>query len=318
MSAIDLFDGRVEVNRHPSAGLARQHFLRQDLVRARDLRSANDETDAIVIGQRDGNFERRITGADHEDVLILMLRGIDETSANMRQLFARRAEFARIALCSHRQDHVLRFEHLCGARLDHETIAFAFERLHFGVERDIQLLLDRMALPRIENRFTRAGLKRQIAARRDEHRLRHHVLARLIVVDRVGEMIGTFEQHVRHRIVVRVRGGGETSRAGADDDEVVDHHFSSGFVISPAFVSVATLNVRITRPKRTTSLSSRIRLSVTRSPFTNVPLRLFKSSMTNPSAVRATRACFDDTLTSASTIVFAESRPIRYSLSSSG
>ena len=79
----------VEVDRHLARGLAREDLFRQDFVGAGDLRSAHDQADAVLFGQRDGDLQRGVAGADDEDVLLLMLRRIDEAVANVRQVFAR-------------------------------------------------------------------------------------------------------------------------------------------------------------------------------------------------------------------------------------
>ena len=96
--------------------------------------AAHDEADAVLIGERDGDLERGVAGADDEEILIAMLGRIDETVADVRQVFARHAELARVALRSHRQDDVGGIELVALRRLDLEPGAFFLHRPDLGVE----------------------------------------------------------------------------------------------------------------------------------------------------------------------------------------
>jgi hypothetical protein len=77
VAGVDLLHAGAEVDRQLSSGLPAQHVLGQHLVGARDLRSPHDQADAILVGQCDGYLERRIAGADDEQILIAMFGGID-------------------------------------------------------------------------------------------------------------------------------------------------------------------------------------------------------------------------------------------------
>ncbi len=219
----DFLDAGVEVDGDAPRGLPREHFASEDLVGAGDLRSAHDQAYAIFVGEGNGDFERGVAGADDEDVLVLMLGGIDEAVEDVRQIVARHAEPPWIALRAHGQDDALCLIALPRRGLDRERVAFALERLHVGAEGDVQLLAIRVLGECAEDRFARAGLKGQIAARGNHHRLGHDELARLVAVDRVGEMIGALEENVRQPVVVCMGCRGETGRAGADDGERVGH-----------------------------------------------------------------------------------------------
>ena len=174
--------------------------------------------------------------------------------------------------------------------------------------------------PASNGRSPRAGIM---------HRLRHDELARLIVVDGVGEMSvrssSTYDEAVR----LRVRRRGEPGRAGSDDDHVERFHKKVkksltllGRDVPPEVVSLwrisaATLKVKITLPRRIRSLSTSNRLSVTFSLFTNVPLRLPMSSMKKPAGVRVMRAWRTEMLPSGTAMAFEASRPIDCSSSTS-
>ena len=129
-----------------------------------------------------------------------MLGRIDEPVADMRQILARHAELARISLRAHGQDDVGCIERIAPGRLHLKPPALLLHRFHLGVEDDVQLFLVDVRAPRRQDRLARSGLERHLATRRNQHRLGHDVLARLVRVDRVGEVVGPLEQHVRQSI----------------------------------------------------------------------------------------------------------------------
>ncbi len=106
IAGIDLLHAGAEVDGHLSRGLPAEDFLDQDVVGASDLRPSYDQSDAVFIGQGDGDFERGVAGTDDEEVLIAMLRRIDEPVADVRKVFARNAELARVPLRPHAEDDV--------------------------------------------------------------------------------------------------------------------------------------------------------------------------------------------------------------------
>ena len=124
IALIDLLHAGAEVDGHLSRSLPAQHFLDQYVVGAGDLRAADDEADTILVGERDGDLQRGITGTDHEEILIAMLGRIDEAVADVRQIFARHAQLARVALGSHRQDDIAGVELVALRCLDLEPAAF--------------------------------------------------------------------------------------------------------------------------------------------------------------------------------------------------
>ncbi len=145
--------------------LPRENFSRQDFVRARDLRAAHDETDAVLFAQRDGDLQRGVAGADDEEILILVLGGIDEAVENLRQIFAGDIRACADYPASPSPGTTLPASYSSpSAVVMTKSSAFALHRFHFGVEHDVQLFLAGVLLPGVEDRFARAGLERQIAA----------------------------------------------------------------------------------------------------------------------------------------------------------
>ena len=72
-----------------------------------------------------------------------------------------------------------------------------------------------------QDAFAEAFLERQAALKRQAHRMRHDLLALLVLEDRVGQMAGPFQQDVRQALL----GGGDRRRqpagAGPDDRDLV-------------------------------------------------------------------------------------------------
>src|SRR6185436_17861194 len=93
----------------------------------------------------------------------------------------------------------------------------------------VDLVFGELIVPLVDDLLVRAGGERQRRAQRQDRRLRHHELAFLILVDRVGRVAGGFEQDVRDAELGRVPGGGETARPAADDRDLED--FSHGAMV---------------------------------------------------------------------------------------
>ena len=64
-----------------------------------------------------------------------------------------------------------------------------------------------VCMPGLQDRLPRAGDKGKFAAARNHHWLRHDVLARLVGINRVGEMIGALQNAVGKAVRLRMRGG---------------------------------------------------------------------------------------------------------------
>ena len=74
----------------------------------------------------------------------------------------------------------------------------------------------RLLVPGPEHLLALAGFEDEIRAQQELARGRHDVLALLIFVDRVGEMVGLFEKHVREAELRRAAGGAESGRPRPD------------------------------------------------------------------------------------------------------
>ena len=76
-----------------------------------------------------------------------------------------------------------------------------------------------LLVPGAEHRLALAGVEIQVRAQHQLARRRHDVLALLIFVDRVGEVVGLFEQDVGDAEPRRAGRGAEAGGARTDDGD---------------------------------------------------------------------------------------------------
>ena len=115
------------------------------------------------------------------------------------------------------------FDRVAARELERERALLPADRGDPGALAQVDLVLREALRPTPPRTCSRvAAANDEGTAQRQDRRLRHHVLALLVLVDRVGGMALGFEQDVRDAELGRVRGGREPGRAGADDCDLVD------------------------------------------------------------------------------------------------
>ena len=210
---------------------------------------AVDERDDIALrlvrGEPQRILDPGVAAADHEDMLVIIRGGIVELILDVRQIGARAAHQIGVALRADRQDHrigddlapvgqrqaigrrePLDFARLAGPvalALDDlvdaagDRLAGAGNRLHFGMISDLDPLSGGLFVPAPEDRLALARVEIEIGSQHELARRRHHMLALLILVDRIRKVVGLFEQQVRQPQLGGARGGAQPRRPRSDD-----------------------------------------------------------------------------------------------------
>ncbi len=184
---------------------------------AREFVFAIDDDDVVLFRQRDRVLDRRIARADHRDDFAFVFVRIVELVLHERQVFTRASELADVALQADAHHHEFRFDRLPVRAGQHEAAARLLDRADFVLVLRVDLQPRGAFVPGVENRFARSGLERNRRAQRQNARLVHHELAFLVPIDRVGQMIFGFEQHVRNAALGRARRSGQAAGARSDD-----------------------------------------------------------------------------------------------------
>ena len=182
--------------------------------------------------------------ADNYDMFVNILGGIIELVLDMRQVHAGTAHLVWIALRANTQDDILRLYRLtigqlyCKGRFvplhlfcrsaaiagaHHDSMDAAFNRranapdcLGFGIIYDVDLILFGLLVPLVQDHFALASIE---IAVRTEHQIagrRHHMLALLVFVDRIGKVIGLFDQHMAHAQLSRACSCAQSGRSGTN------------------------------------------------------------------------------------------------------
>ncbi len=186
-------------------------------LRIRIVGDAVDDRDVVVGGERQRVLDPGVAGADDDDLLAVIFVGIVELILDERLLRAGDAELPEIALDADREHDMLGGEALAAGEADLEIAALALDRDDFGVEADVGLgALDALG-PGVDHLLARAFGKAELAPERQELGRRHHVLAFLILVDRVVDVTGALEQDVLFAVLGRACGRAQASGARPDD-----------------------------------------------------------------------------------------------------
>ena len=127
------------------------------------------------------------------------------------------AHLVGIALGADAEDDKLGLDLLAIGEGQGEVALLAGDRLHLGVEPDVDLVLLGLLVPGAEHLLALAGLEIHVRAQHELARRRHDVLALLIFVDGVGEVVGLLEQDVAEAELRGAARGAEAGRTRSDD-----------------------------------------------------------------------------------------------------
>ena len=211
----------------------------------RAIDERNDIALRLVGSEPQRILDPRIAPADHEDMLVIISGGIVELILDVGQIGAVAAHQIGIALRANREDHgigddlapvgqgqairrgvPLDLARLAGAvafALDDlvdaagDRVSGAGDRLHLGVIGDVDASFGGLIVPPAEDRLALARSEIHVRAQHELARGGHHMLALLIFVDRIGKVIGLFEQQVRQPQLRRPRGRAQPGRPRSDD-----------------------------------------------------------------------------------------------------
>ena len=233
----------------------------------------------ILVGQAQCIFDSGITGSDHDNGLVLELIRVCQGVLNTRQTFPWGPEFTDVALESDAQNHCLGGHHTLVFTGDGEDPGLRgfnnrFDALAVG---DIDLLHTEFGIPGRKQEFALTRREAHVAAQRKDPRLGHHMLAFLILKNRIGCVLFSLEQHMAQPQRLGTRGGGQPSRPRAHDDDVIvsrtasDRGFGRGARLGHDYFAWAGIRARIAAtsvkncsPRNLSSLASALRILVKR------------------------------------------------------
>ena len=184
------------------------------------------DDDRIVIRERERVLDRRVARADHDNRLVLIFVGIVELVLHLRQIVARHLKLAQVALEADGDHHVLGQHFATINEFEREVSARALDRGHLSPEARLGAALGDTVGPGLQNSFAGAGFERDRRAQRQHPGLGHHMLALLITIDRVGDLGGRFEQHMRGAGFRRASRRAQAAWSGANDSDgdFFSHH----------------------------------------------------------------------------------------------
>ncbi len=182
---------------------------------AREIGRAVEDGDDIALRRIGGEAERildsRIARADHGDMLVDIFAGVVELILDMRRVGAGAGHQVRVALRADRQHHRLRRDRAVILERQGKVALVAGDCGHLAAVPHVDA---RGAFtPRTEDHLALAGGERHVGTQHQLAGRRHDMLALLVFVDRVGEVIGLFEQHMAKPERGSARGGAQPGRA---------------------------------------------------------------------------------------------------------
>ncbi len=179
-----------------------------------ELVLAVDDDDRVLLGERHGVLDAGIARAHHDDGLALVFLGIIELVLDTRQIFARHAELADVALQADGQHYGVGLNCLAVAQAQIETVRSGRDAGHFGLITGIDVMELDTLVPQLQHRLAVGGHELERRAQRQHRRLGHHELALLVTEDGVGDLPGGFEQQMRNAEFRGMGGRAQARRPG--------------------------------------------------------------------------------------------------------
>ena len=114
--------------------------------------------------QGDRVLDRRVAGADDDDVFGLVFVRIVELVLHPIPIVTGHAKAAQVTLQTDRQDNVVGRNGLTAAQGQPETALPALDRRYLGIEADVDTEVADLVVPSLEYRLAGAGLEGEAAA----------------------------------------------------------------------------------------------------------------------------------------------------------
>ena len=157
-------------------------------------------------------------------MLVEILARIVQLILDHRMVRPRAAQHVGVALRPDRQDDGFGSDRLSVLKMNGEITLGPFDLGDFSVQLDIDALTGGLFVPYAEDCLALACFEVEIAAQHQIGGRRHDVLALLVFEDRVGEMVGLFEQDMTHAQRRRAGRSAQSGRTGTDDGDFIQVH----------------------------------------------------------------------------------------------
>ena len=148
-------------------------------------------------GQPQRVFNARIARANHGDVFVDIFAGVIQLILHLRHIRARATQQIGIALRANRQNHRIGGNALAAFQRQGKIPRLAGDGDNLGLVAHGNLRGSHLLVPSAKDRLALARIEGDIRTQHQRAGARHHMLALLIFEDRVAEVIGALDQHVR-------------------------------------------------------------------------------------------------------------------------
>ena len=158
-------------------------------------------------GEAQRVFNPRIAGADNRDMFVDVFARIVELVLHVGLIGPGAAHQVGVALGADGEDHRLCPDRFPLAQMQSEIALGALDLRDLGMVLDVNLGPGAFTVPGAQYGFALAGIEAEVRAQHQRGRGGHDVLALLVLEDRVRQVIGLFQQHVRNAKRGRTRCG---------------------------------------------------------------------------------------------------------------
>ena len=201
-----------------------EHQLDVGFLGAREIGRAVDDGDDVVLrgilDEAERILDAGIARADDEDLFVDISARIVERVLYMGEIGAGTAQEIGIALRADGEDQMFGVDRLAIRQRDGEIALRSGDRFRLGFVTYVYAERAEMVVPVFQQIFAFAGGEGEVRAQNQLVRRRHDVFAALVSINRVGGVLGLFEQDVAQAPLCSMGRGAQTRRARTEDGDL--------------------------------------------------------------------------------------------------